>query len=89
MSDKSGTKIPVNPIFLYIFDIDTIKEQNEYVIINPCFYDCWISLSALVVIRLIQWLAQNHYIEIDGLLTIKIRNKKEYYGVTKEKEVYS
>jgi hypothetical protein len=79
MTRENIEKIPVDPIFLYVFDADEFKLEEDFVIINPTYYDCRISLSPAVVIRLIQWLAQKRYITVNGELCLKVRNKKVYY----------
>lgn len=88
MSNTIIRKIAVDPNEMHISDIRRFAHKSFFFGMFPTHYACKIWLSPLVVQRLIQWSVTNHYIELDGTLSIKIRNRKEYYYGTSKEKVY-
>jgi hypothetical protein len=79
---QTEPKTPVTPDEIYVQDIETLNSSGFFFTLFPLHYDCKLSFSAYVLVTMIKWLVQHHFILVNGTLIIKIRNRREYYRGT-------
>lgn len=72
-------RLSVTPYIIEVNDIDSFDDVGASVDINPAYYDCVLRVSPYVILKLLQWLLTNKYINLSGTLTLSIRGRKYTY----------
>jgi len=71
--------LSVSPYIIEVNDIESFSEVGACVDINPAYYDCILRVSPYVMLKLLQWLLANQYINLSGTLTVSIRGRTYTY----------
>lgn len=73
---------------LNILDIKDISENGLFLVLYPVWFPFSITLSPHIVQKIVHWGIKNHYLELNGTLTVpKTMERKRHYVSAKEKDV--
>lgn len=80
------TPLKINTDKIELFDISEIKTSNLGVWIKSPYYTCDIFIGAIFLQYLINWCISNHYITVDGTVTIPVGTLRRIYHANKQEK---